>query len=82
MKRDHVFLYVDVEGVRTFRGFLTDRATAEAWVKKQDNPGDFEISDDPPPRKEAVAVVDATAASTDRGMAKALAAVKEAKDGA
>lgn len=85
MKRDHVFIYVEEEGQRKFRGFFTDRATAEAWAKKQENPDAYEISDEPPAKKEAaeppteVDVAD-VAGKTDRGLDAALTAVKEAKD--
>lgn len=84
MKRTHVFIYVEEEGERKFRGFFIDRPTAEAWVKKQENPDAFEISDEGPPKRviepaQASEPVDDVAERTDKGMDKALAAVKEAK---
>lgn len=81
MKREHVFIYIDDEGARKFRGFFIDRPTAEKWVGKQEDPSLYEISDEPPPKRvvaEQQAEPDEVSASTDQGLDKALAAVRAA----
>lgn len=69
--KDFVYAY-DTSDDDKFLGFFINRASAEAWHKKQDKKDVIEIRDTPPPRKPTE---DQT--SVDSGLDEALKKVQE-----